>query len=325
MVNSDVTMRDIYLARQRVAEIALRTPLIDSPTLSERSNTPAYMKLESLQRTGSFKIRGATNKLFSLSEEQKERGVITVSSGNHGRAVSYVAKQLGIHAVVCISERVPSNKVNAMRRLGAEVVVHGASYDEADRKARALQKERELTMIDPFDDPYVIAGQGTIGLEMLEDLPGLGTVVVPLSGGGLISGIALALKSANPAIRVIGVSMERAPVMVHSLRAGKLIEMEEEETIADALAGGIGADNRYTFRMVQELVDETVLVSEEEIAQAMAFALDQHRLVVEGGGAVGIAALMQGKVAAGDGETVVVVSGANVNLDLLVRIVQQHV
>ena len=319
-----VTMRDVYEARQAIAGIAMRTPLIDSPELMEQTGTSVYLKLENVQRTGAFKIRGAANKLRSLTEGERGRGVITVSSGNHGRGVAYVARELGVRAVVCMSTRVPPNKVRGIRRLGAEVVLRGDSYDEAERHAMRLQKERGLTMIPPFDDPYVIAGQGTIGLEILEDLPGVDTVVVPLSGGGLLSGIALVLKSADASIRTVGVSMDRAPVMFHSLRAGHPIEMKEEETIADALAGGIGLDNRYTFRMIQEYVDEVLLVTEDEIANAMALALERQHLVVEGGGAVALAALLQGKVG-GLGENVVVVlSGGNVEIPLLLEIAQHR-
>jgi len=321
---SDVTMLDLYSARRRIASIVKRTPLIHSPLLTERVGASVYLKLESLQETGSFKIRGAANKMLNLTAEEKARDVITVSSGNHGRAVSYVAKQLGINALICLSKRVPRNKVEAIKGLGAEAVVHGESYDEAEKYALRLQEERGLARIDPFDDPFVIAGQGTIGLELLEDLPEIDAVIVPLSGGGLISGIALALKSADPRIRVIGVSMERAPVMYHSLRAGAPIEMEEEDTIADALAGGIGLENQYTFRMVQEYVDDTILVSEEEIAEAMAFALEAHHLVVEGAGAVGIAALLHRKVRDVGRNVAVVVSGSNVEIPLLLQIAQDH-
>jgi threonine dehydratase len=277
-----------------------------------------------LQKTGSFKIRGAANKMLSLTPNERERGVITVSSGNHGRAVSYVAGRLSVKAVICMSARVPSNKVEAIRRLGAEVVVHGESYDKAEQHALQLQKERGLTMIHPFDDPLTIAGQGTIGLELLEELPDIDTVVVPLSGGGLMAGIALALKSASAAIRTIGVSMDRAPVMYHSLKAGAPIEMEEEDTIADALAGGIGLDNRHTFRIIQEYVDDTILVSEEEIATAMAFALERHHLVVEGGGAVGIAALLHRRVREVGRNVAVVVSGSNVEFPLLLKVAQSN-
>ena len=320
MPNLDVTLHDIYKARQRIATVATRTPVIHSPLLTERVGASVYLKAESLQKTGSFKIRGATNKMLGLTVEEKARGVITVSSGNHGRAVAYVAHQLGIAAVICMSTRVPGNKLDAIKRLGAEVVVHGDSYEDAEIHALQLQEERGLTMIDPFDDPLVIAGQGTVGLELLEDLPEIDTAIVPLSGGGLIAGIALACKSASPSIRMIGVTMDRAPVMVHSLRAGTPIQMEEEDTIADALVGNIGVSNKYTFRMVQKYVDDTILVSDEEIAAAMAFALEQHHLVVEGGGAVGIAALLHQR-ATGLGHTVaVVVSGSNTSLPLLLKV-----
>jgi threonine dehydratase len=320
MSTSDVTMLDIYLARQRIASIAKRTPLIHSPLLTERVGGSTYLKLESLQETGSFKIRGAANKMLGLTAEEKVRGVITVSSGNHGRAVAYVARQLGIQAVICLSTRVPSNKVDAIKRLGAKVVVHGNSYEDAEKHTLQLQEERGLTLIDPFDDPLVIAGQGTIGLEILEDLPEVNTVIVPLSGGGLMSGTALAMKSASPAIRAIGVSMDRAPVMYHSLKAGKPITMEEEDTIADALVGNIGLNNKYTFRMVQRYVDDVVLVSDEEIAEAMVFALEAHRLIVEGGGAVGIAALLHQRASKLGRNIVVVVSGSSLSLPLLLKV-----
>ena len=320
MPNLDVTLHDIYRARQRIAAVATRTPVIHSPLLTERVGASVYLKAESLQKTGSFKIRGATNKMLGLTVEEKARGVITVSSGNHGRAVAYVAHQLGIAAVICMSTRVPGNKLDAIKRLGAEVVVHGDSYEDAEIHALQLQEERGLTMIDPFDDPLVIAGQGTVGLELLEDLPEIDTAIVPLSGGGLIAGIALACKSASPSIRVIGVTMDRAPVMVHSLRAGTPIQMEEEDTIADALVGNIGVSNKYTFRMVQKYVDDTILVSDEEIAAAMAFALEQHHLVVEGGGAVGIAALLHQRATGLGHNIAVVVSGSNTSLPLLLKV-----
>jgi len=321
MTVSDPTLRDIYLARQRIAGLARRTSLIRSAGLSERAGAEVYLKLESLQETGSFKIRGAANKLLSLAADERARGVVAVSSGNHGRAVAYVAHRLDVRAVICVSERVPAGKVEAIRRLGAEVVVRGASYDEAEAHSLRIQAEQGLTRVDPFDDPAVIAGQGTVGLELLEDLPQVDTVVVPLSGGGLISGIAVALKAVSPAIRVIGVSMDRAPVMVRSLRAGRPLELPEENTLADALAGGIGLDNRYTFRLVQRYVDETLLVSEDEIAGAMVFALEQERLVVEGGGAVALAALLYGKVKEPGRTIAVVLSGANVDLPLLSQLI----
>jgi threonine dehydratase len=314
---SHPTLREIFEARERIAAIARRTPVVRSTALSERAGTAVWLKLENLQETGSFKVRGAANRMLRLSDEERARGVITVSTGNHGRAVAYVAHRLGIPAVICTSDRVPTSKLQAIRALGAEVVVHGASYDEAYRHSLRLARERGLVRIEGFDDPLVIAGQGTIGLELLEDVPGVDTAIVPLSGGGLISGIALALASTGRPVRVIGVSQDRAPVMVESLRAGRPIELPEEETLADALAGGIGLDNRHTFRLVRELIDETILVTEDEIASAIVFAYEAHRLVVEGGGAVALAALLHGRVRAPGREVAVVISGGNIALSLL--------
>jgi threonine dehydratase len=227
---------------------------------------------------------------------------------------------LGIPAVVCLSRAVPANKVAAIEALGATAEVSGESYDEAEGHARALMEERGLTPIDPFDDPAIIAGQGTIALEILENLPDIDTAVVPLSGGGLFSGVALALKAANPAIRVHGVSMTRAPVMFHSLRAGAPVSMPEEPTLADALMGGIGSPNRYTFRLVQQLVDEAVLVTEEAIAAAMVYALEAHHQVVEGGGAVGLAAILHEKIVKLGRQIVVIISGGNVAVDRLLQL-----
>jgi threonine dehydratase len=324
MYARDVTMRDLYLARRRIAPLARKTPLVYSPLLGERVGASVYLKLESLQETGSFKIRGAANKMLTLSGEQRSRGVITISTGNHGRAVSYVAGRLGVQALVCIPEGTPAHKVEGIRRLGGRILVAGRSYDEAEDEAFRLGEERGLTMVNPYDDPYVIAGQGTVGLELLEDLPEIDTVLVPVGGGGLISGIALALKCARKGIRVVGVSMDRAPVMYHSLKAGAPIRMAEEETLADALVGSLGLENRYTFRMVQEYVDDFVLVSEAEIADAMVFALERHHLVVEGGAAVGMAALLTGRLERTGENVAVVVSGSNVDVTLLMGLAQKE-
>ena len=300
--------------------MAIRTPLVEAPELTRRTGVPVHLKLENVQRTGAFKIRGAANKLLSLPSEERARGVIAVSSGNHGRAVAHVARELGIRAVICMSRGVPVHKADVIRRLGAEVILEGASYDEAERQAGRMKEDLGLTMIHPFDDPSVIAGQGTIGLELLEDLPEVDTVVVPLSGGGLLSGIAVALKSADPGARVIGVSMERAPVMFHSLEAGQPVELAEQETLASALVGGIGLENRFTFDVIRTTVDEILLVSEQEIADAMVFALKDHKLVVEGGGAVALAAVLHGRIRPIGKNVAVVISGGNVDIPLLMEI-----
>ncbi|MFQ5610955.1 MAG: hydroxyectoine utilization dehydratase EutB [Anaerolineae bacterium] len=318
-----ITLQDILQARKTVAPIARKTPLIQSTSLTERLGTPVYLKLETLQETGTFKVRGAANKLLKLTPAERGRGVVTVSTGNHGRAVAYVADQLGLRAAVCLSERVPRNKIDALQRLNAEIVIHGQSQDEAEIRARQIQAERGATLVPPFDDPFIIAGQGTIGLELLAELPEIDTALVPLSGGGLIAGIALALKSANPKIRVVGISMERAAVMYHSLQAGQPVQMPEEPTLADSLQGGVGLDNQYTFRLVQGYIDEVVLLSEAEIASGMAFAFFEHHLVLEGAGAVGIAALLHSKVSNLGRNVAVVCSGGNVDIRSFLEVIEE--
>ena len=311
---------DVFSAHRQIKATIIKTPIIRSTGLTKSLGSKVVLKLESLQVTGSFKIRGATNKILSLSDDEKVRGVITISSGNHGRAVAYVARKFNIPALVCVSETVPENKINAIHELGAEVVKAGKTYDEANESALRLQDERGLTMVHPFDDPYVIAGQGTIGLELMEELPEIDTVIVPLSGGGLLSGIALALKSINPEIQTIGVSMDKGAAMVESLKSGKVVEIVEEPSLADALMGGLGSDNRYTFKGIQKYVDQTVLVTEDEIAAGMTFALEKEHLVVEGGGAVGIAALLAGKAENLGEKVAVVISGSNVSLPTLMEV-----
>ena len=317
-------LQDVFIAKKRSQCLAKKTPLIHSHQLSRHTDSSIHLKLENIQETGSFKVRGAANKLLTLSEAEKHRGVIAFSTGNHGRAVAYVAKQLGIRAVICLSNRVPQYRVDALKALGAEVVLYGQSQDEAYARAQELEREEGLIMVKPFDDPLVIAGQGTIGLEILEDLPSVDTVIVPVSGGGLIAGIAFAMKSANPNIHVIGVSMDCAPAMYHSLKAGKPVEVEEKDSLADALLGGIGLDNKYTFPMVRDYVDDLILVSEQEIADGMFFALDKHRLVIEGAAAVGISAILYDKVSALGENVVVVLSGSNVNVSLLTSIATER-
>jgi len=315
-----ITLRDLYLARAATTPYVRRTPLIRSQPLSRHSGGNVYLKLETLQETGAFKLRGAANKLLQLSAAQRERGVVTVSTGNHGRAVAFVAGQLGVRTVICITSFVPPHKVAAMRQLGAQIVVVEGDQDAAEAHARRLAQQEGLTPISPFDDPHVIAGQGTIGLELLEELPQIDSAIVPLSGGGLMGGIALALKRADPRIRTIGVSMVRGPAMHDSLQAGKPVSVVEEPTLADSLSGGIGLDNRYTFTLCQRYVDETILLSEEEIAEAMAFAFHAHHLVVEGGGAVGIGAILSGKAKTVGQHVAVVISGGNVDGTQLLHI-----
>ncbi len=317
-------IRDVWEAKKRISSIINRTPVIQSTILSEISDRNVYLKLENVHEVGAFKVRGAANKILSLSKEEKKRGVATYSTGNHGMAVAYVAKKLGIDAVVCISNRVPKAKVDSLKRLGAQIEIVGDSQDAAGVHCYQLEKEKGLTVIEPFDDPHVIAGQGTIGLELLEDLPNITDVIVPLSGGGLLSGIGLALKSNDRTIRVTGVSMEKSAVMYESLQAGKPIMMEESETLADSLLGGIGLDNQYTFQMVQQYMDDVVLIPEEKIAYSMAFMMDKHRMIMEGAAATGVAAILDGKIPHQKGDVAIIISGQNVDLSVLLTLIQNY-
>lgn len=315
------TLRDVFAAARAVEGLVRRTPLVASDALAGAAGGQAYLKLENLQVTGAFKARGAANALAGLDAERRARGVIAVSTGNHGRAVATAARRLGVRATVCVSERVPEDKIAALRATGCEVVIAGDSQDDAEGHARRLVEERGVTLVHPFDDASVIAGQGTVGLEILEDLPELRRIVVPLSGGGLIAGVALAIKSADPTVRVVGVSMERGPAMARSLRAGHPVPTPEEPTLADSLQGGIGEHNRYTLTMVGELVDDVVLVSEEAIARAMRFGFLQERQVLEGAAAVGIAALLEGALPEMEGPTAVVCSGGNIDPERFLAII----
>jgi len=303
------TVRDIWLARARIGGVARRTVLLPAPEVG----AGVWIADETGQPTGAFKIRGAANALLSLDPATRQRGVVAVSTGNHGRAVAYVARQLSVPATVFVSDRVPHDKLEALRAVGAELIVGGDSQDQAEDAAREHAERHGATLIPPFDDPAVIAGQGTLGLEIVEARPDVRTVVVPLSGGGLIAGVALALKSVDPAIRVVGVSMQEGAVMHASLRAGQVVEMPETDTLADSLQGGLGRHNAYTFALVRDLVDDAVLVSEAAIAAAMRHAFRHHRLVLEGGGAAALAAVLEGQEGdAPTGATVVIASGANV-------------
>ena len=304
------TIQDIRDAAKAIAGIARRTPLVESAL-----GPDVLLKLETLQPTGAFKLRGAANALSRLDDAQKARGVVCASTGNHGRAVAYAAQLQGIRAVVCLSELVPDIKVRAIEALGAEVRRAGRLQDDAEREVRRLVSEQGLVEISPFDDPDVIAGQGTIGLELLEDRPDLETLIVPMSGGGLIGGIALAAKALKPSIRIIGVTMDRGAAMAESIAAGRLVEVDELPTLADSLGGGIG-DNRYTFRLCRDLVDDVVLVTEAEIYRGMAALLQCEGIVAEGGASVGYAALVAGKAEAA-GPTAIVISGRNVDMTRL--------
>lgn len=306
------TLADIRSARGATAALVQRTPLIASPALSAAAGQDVALKLESLQPTGAFKLRGAANAVSRLSDEQRRRGIACCSTGNHGRAIAYAAKRAGIRAIICLSALVPEAKARAIQSLGAEVRRVGNSQDDAQREVDRLVRDERLTDIPPFDHPHVIAGQGTIALELLEERPDLASIVVPLSGGGLISGIAIAAKALKPAVRVIGVSMEDGAAMHESLAAGRPVAVTESPSLADSLGGGIGLRNRWTFPICRALVDETVLVSEQEIHRGMQALFGHQRLVTEGAAAVGPAALIAGKLRL-DGPAAMIISGHNVD------------
>ncbi len=320
---SSLSLADVFRARQRLAGRVAHTPLVESPSLSSLTGVPVYLKLETAQPTGSFKVRGATNALAEIAQSGVRR-VVTASTGNHGRALAYAARALGIEAAVCMSSLVPKNKVDAVAALGARIVISGRSQDDAQVQALRMAQEEGYAFVAPFDDLRVIAGQATIGLEILEALPDAATLVVPLSGGGLFSGTAFAAKGIRPDLRAIGVSMARGAAMHASLAAGMPIAVEEVETLADSLGGGIGLENRYTFAMTHDLADEILLVDEPSIARGIVHAYRQERLIAEGAAAVGIAALLEHRIAARHGPIVIVVSGANIDMDAHRRIVMEN-
>ena len=316
---SSLQLHDVYLARQRIELLVRRTPMEYSPSLSQRLGVAVYLKLESQQITGSFKLRGASNAVAQLSAEEKTRGVVAASTGNHGRALAYAASRQGVKATICLSHLVPANKVQAIRDLGAEVCIVGQSQDDAQREAERIANEQGATLLPPFDHPAIIAGQGTLGLEILEQQPDVVQILVPLSGGGLFAGVALAIKSVSANIITHGISMQRGAAMHASLAAGHPVEVEELPTLADSLGGGIGLNNRYTFNMTRDLCDHLHLLSETSIANALRHAYREERLVLEGAAVVGIAALLDGLIEP-RGPIVVVVSGRNVDVDQHLRV-----
>ena len=309
----DIQLADIFAAARRIEGIAHKTRLRFACDLSQRLSASVWLKMENTQDTGAFKIRGAANKILSLGEEERRRGVITVSSGNHGRATAYVARRLGVRAVVCMTDIAPAHKVEGVRAIGGEVVIHGSDQDEADLKAQELAERDGLTFISAFDDPHVIAGQGTLAVEMLTAEPGLDTLVVPLSGGGLMSGVAVAAKAINPAIRLIGVSTDHGAAMAESIRAGRIVGVDEKPSLADALPGPIPPDNRHTFAICRSLVDDIVQLSEEDIGGAMAYMQHYERVMLEGAGAAGVGALLARPDIATGANIGVVCSGANID------------
>ncbi len=317
-----VTIKDIEAARQRLRSIILPTPMIADSRLTGEIGAEAHLKAESLQKGGSFKIRGAFNKISQLTDEEKSRGVVAASAGNHAQGVALAARLNDIKATIVLPEFAPLTKVNATRGFGAEVVLHGATFDEAIAHSRELQQKNGYTYVHAFDDEQVIAGQGTIGVEIVESLPEVTTVVVPIGGGGLISGIATAVKILKPNARVVGVQAENAAWANPSLQAGRVVDAEIKPTIADGIA--IKHPSELTLSILREHVDEIVEVSEEEIARAIFFCVQNNRLVVEGAGAAGLAALLAKKIKTTSDDVVcAVLCGGNIDANLLTRVLEQ--
>jgi threonine dehydratase len=317
-----VTEASIQRAARAGEGVVRETPIISSGTLSERAGTPIVLKAENLQGTGSFKLRGAMAKIAALGDETA-RGVVCGSAGNHAQAVAYAARSRGIPCEVFMPEGAPIAKTDAVEALGAKLHLEGRSVDEAVAAARARAAEARMQFIHPFDDPDVISGQGGVGLELLRQVPDLARVVVPVGGGGLISGIAVAIRSQRPEVEIIGVQVEACAPFVASLEAGEPVAVESVRTIADGIA--VKRPGDITLKLIDALVKELVVVSEDQVAEAMVFLMERSKLVVEGAGAVGVAALLAGKLPGPlDGMTVLVLSGGNVGAGLLAEVARRH-
>ena len=311
--NNEITIKDIELARKRIDGVARRTPLERSRWMSADTGREIFFKLECFQTTGSFKIRGAMARMSSLSAEERARGVLTVSAGNHGQAVAYCAEALGLRATVVVPRSASRAKVEAIGRYPVTLVERGDNYDEAERAARAMERETGATFVSPYNDREVIAGQGTVALEILEDAPDLDAVVVPCGGGGLLAGVLVAIKSVNPRIKVYAVEPAASPSMRAALEAGRIIEILEEETIADGLAGNIEPGS-ITFPIIERSVDGLLLVDESEIREAARRVAREDHFMIEGAAAAAVAAAASNQVDAN--RVAAIITGRNITLEL---------
>ncbi len=312
-----LTLDKIYQAAFTLKNVARKTDLLRAQNLG--GNAELYLKTENLQVTGSFKIRGAYNKIASLTDEQRAAGIVACSAGNHAQGVALSATKMGIRSIVCMPDGAPISKVEATKRLGAEVRLVAGAYDDAYEYACKLQQETGATFIHPFNDELVIAGQGTIGLEILDQLPDADAVIVPVGGGGLISGVACAVKSLNPGVKVYGVQAENAPSMARSCLHGKLVTLDTVSTFADGIAVKTPGD--MTFSMTKRFVDDIVTVSEDEIAAAILALIEQQKLIAEGAGAVSVAAALFDKLPIEGKKVVCLVSGGNIDVNILSRVI----
>ena len=317
----DVSLKEIERATDRIRDAIYVSPCQYTAEISGLTGQQVYLKLDNLQRTGAFKDRGALNKILTLTEAEKQRGVIAASAGNHAQAVAYHAVQRGIRTQIVMPMITPLVKITATERFGAEVILHGENYDEAYTEARRRCDDEGLTFIHAFDDPAIINGQGTIGLELLQQVPGLEAVVLPIGGGGLIGGVACAIKENNPAIRIIGVQTERIPSMLRAAEQGEPVTLPASATIADGIA--VRRAGKITLPLVRRYVDEMVTVDEEEIANAILVLLEKEKTLAEGAGAVAMAALLQKKTSLRGERTVVFIGGGNIDVSLLAKIIER--
>ena len=314
-----LTIDSVYRARNVLKDVIRKTDVIYAPKLCEGANL--YLKTENLQLTGSFKVRGAYYKMSCLTDEEKARGVVACSAGNHAQGVALAAQKSGIKAVICLPDGAPISKVEATKSYGAEVCLVEGVYDDAYQKALKLREEKGYTFIHPFNDEQVIAGQGTIALELAEQLPDLDAVLVPIGGGGLISGIAYAIKTINPKVKVYGVQAKGAPSMKNAVEHGELEELPSVSTIADGIA--VKKPGELTYELCSKYVDEIVTVSDDEISAAILALMEQHKLVTEGAGAVSVAAAMFNKVDLKGKKAVCVLSGGNIDVTILSRVIKR--
>jgi threonine dehydratase len=314
-----LNVAEIFATEKRIRDYKYYTPLRFSHILSEQLGKEIYLKLENWQHTGAFKFRGALSRISLLSKDERDRGIITSSSGNHGLGVAAAAQIYGAKATVVLPENTPDAKTKPLKYYGANLVLHGEVYEEAEEEAHRLEKERGLTFVHGFEDPIVVAGQGTVGLEIFQQLPDAECVIVPVGGGGLIGGIAVAIKLLNPDIKLYGVQSVASPPMYESYRAGKMVEAPVLPTIAEGLAGRWGG--KLGLELCLKFVDDMFLVEEDDIKDAIRYLLEKEKLIVEGSGAVGIAALLTGKLKPKEKKIVLVISGGNISHALLKELI----
>lgn len=316
----DISIDDVRAAQRALIPAVRRTPLLVSGTLSKEFSADVRLKTENLQHTGSFKIRGASNRLSRLTEHERARGVIAASAGNHAQGVAVAATAFGVRATIVMPRTTPLAKIEATRSYGGEVVLLGDSYDDAQREAESMARERGLLTIPAYNDEFIVAGQGTTGVEIVEDMPDVDVVLVPVGGGGLAAGIGVAVKALAPAARVIGVQVDAAPGVRVSLDAGRPTAVAPAPTIAEGIA--VGGPGDVTFPLLQRYLDDLVLVDEDDVAQAMVLLMERSKMVVEGAGAVGVAALMANKVEVAGKRVAVLLSGGNVDINMIARVVE---